>query len=303
MLLSCEMHGFTGQNQKTLSMACDMRIMLSDYHVSVYFTFEAKADIQIKFRNRAVSTRFLVLAMAANSLHSGCKQNYRGEHNYCTIWPDNVRSIKRRHCAIIKWKPLLDNTNRLSAKLFSKVVFLFILKGLIVVRPSARMAPRSWADSVSWGHIRSPSGEMEPFKKTARRPANRNKRAMTSSAVPQHRANDSSRQSRVSSESGTVAVCDLLPCHSVHHMAHMQPIYREYVHRNRDTVSLCLFPVSTSWITVSHQSAASCFFFFFYICVPWSHPRGTDFCFILVEVTSLSVHTNLICESRCLWCF
>lgn len=189
-------NGFTGQNQKTLSMDCDMCIILSDYHVSVYFKFEAKADIQIQFRNRAISTRFLVLAMTANSFHSGCKQNYRGEYNYCTIWPDNVRSIKRRHCAIIKWKPLLDNTNRLSAKLFSNVVFLFILKGLIVVRLSARMAPRSWADLVSWDHIRSPSGEMEPFKKTAGRPANRNKRAMTSSSVPQHTANDSCRQSR-----------------------------------------------------------------------------------------------------------
>lgn len=117
------------------------------------------------------------------------------EGNIITAQYDNVRSIKRRHCAIIKWKPLLDNINRLAAKLFSKVVFLFILKGLIVVRLSARMAPRSWADLVSWDHIRSPSGEMGPFKKTAGRPANRNKRAMTSSSVPQHTANDSSRQS------------------------------------------------------------------------------------------------------------
>lgn len=73
----------------------------------------------------------------------------------------------------------------------------------LALSPGVSTKPKP--DMVSWGHMRSPSGEMEPFRKTTWRAANRNKRAMTSSSVPQPSVNDSCKQSRYSSNPGTVA--------------------------------------------------------------------------------------------------
>lgn len=85
---------------------------------------------------------------------------------------------------------------------------------------------------------------------------------MTSPSVPQHRANDSGGQS---SDSGTVAAYDLLPCQ----ITHMQLIHSLYERHSEYAL-----PVSSSAISVTQQVQLSSLFSCF---VTTSHLRGKRF--------------------------
>lgn len=136
-------------------------------------------------------------------------------------------------------------------------------------------ADQTWSHGATYG---SPSGEMEPFARATWRAANRNKRAMTSSSVPQATVNDSSRQSRESSNSGTVA---LIYCpvslSAIKHTCDIHTCMCAETERDSDCASTSCIKV----IDYGDSASSAHWFFFSRFCDP-SHPRCKNVRLILV---------------------